>query len=71
MHKTYTNFQIAFVHAKVALSTCKGGAITYAIDDLTAISDGWILEHVFPCMVAHAINHHVCKVWVGLFHFEF
>lgn len=56
---------------KVALSTCKGGAITYVIDDLTEISDGWILKHVFPCMLTHAINHHVCKVWVGLFHFEF
>ena len=62
MHETYADVQIAFVDAKVASAKCKGGAITYAIDDLTGISDDWVLEHVVPCMVAHGINHQVCKV---------
>jgi hypothetical protein len=62
MHETYADVQIAFVDAKVASAMCKGGAITYAIDDLTGISDDWILEHVVPCMVAHGIIHQVSKV---------
>ena len=49
MHET----QIAFVDAKVASAMSKGGAITYAIDDLTWISDDWMLEHVVPCMHMH------------------
>ena len=70
MHETYADFQIAFVDAKVASAMCKGGAITYAKDDLTGISDDWILEHVVPCMVAHGINLQVW-CWAGLFYFKF
>ena len=62
MHETFPDIQIIILDAKVASAICKGGAITYAIDDLTRISDDWILEHIFPCMVVHDINHQVCKV---------
>jgi len=62
MHETYVDVQIAFVDAKVDLAMCKGEAITYAIDDLTGISDDWILENVVLCMFAHGISHQVCKV---------
>ena len=62
MHETYTDVKIAFVDAKVVSAMCKGGAITHAIDDLTGISDNWILEPVVPYMVAHGMNHQVCKV---------
>jgi hypothetical protein len=61
-HETYADTSIAYVDAKVAAAMCKGGVIAYLIDEISGVTDAWILEHVVPNMVNHGIDHQVCKV---------
>ena len=62
MHETYADTSIAFVDAKVAAAMCKGGVIAYLVDEMSGITDKWILDHVVPNMVRHGIDEQVCKV---------
>ena len=62
MHETYADTTIAFVDAKVAAAMCKGGVIAYVVDQMSGVTDKWILDHVVPNMVRKGIDEQVCKV---------
>ena len=40
----------------------KGGVICYEINQLSGITDDWILEHVVPCIVSHGLPWQVCII---------
>ena len=42
-----------------------GGVVTYKVESLSDISDGWILDHVTPNMARCGIPHDVCLVCFG------
>ena len=62
MHETYADTTIAFVDAKVAAAMCKGGVIAYVVDQMSGVTDKWILDHGVPNMVRKGIDEQVCKV---------
>ncbi len=62
MHETHADTTIAFVDAKVATAMCKDGVIAYAMDQMSGMTDKWILDHVVPNMVRKGIDEQVCKV---------
>ena len=44
--------------------------ICYEIDQLSGITNDWILEHVVPCMVSHGLPHQVCIIFGCAVHFR-
>ena len=55
IHETYADTTIAFMDTKIAVAMCKGIAIAYLIDELSGLTDKWILNHVVPHMVMHGL----------------
>ena len=41
----------------------QGGVICYEIDQLSGITDDWILEHVIPRMVSRGLSGQVCIIF--------
>ena len=61
-HESYASTSIPYIDAKVAAALCKGCVCAYILDELSGITDEWLLAHVTPNMVGRGFDQVVCLV---------